>query len=80
MTDGAPETLTSDQNGSAPFGPSNGSAAPIASEASPAMPKIYIYLKAQSGQILCGYFEPSKLRKLVKHFVECEVLQKPPNI
>lgn len=28
MTDGAPETLFADQNGSAPFGPSNCSAAP----------------------------------------------------
>ncbi len=27
MTDGAPETLQPDQNGSAPFGPANGSAA-----------------------------------------------------
>ena len=29
MTDGAPESLTSDQNGSAPFGPANGWAAAL---------------------------------------------------
>ncbi len=37
--------------------------------------KVFILLKGESGQVLRGYFDESKLIKLVKHFVECEKLE-----
>jgi hypothetical protein len=39
--------------------------------------RIYAYIKAPSGQILCGYFDQIKLPKLVEFFVECEQSELP---
>ncbi len=39
---------------------------------------IYAYLKAPSGQTLCGYFDGPRLCKLVEFFVKCEKIE-PPN-
>ena len=48
-------------------------AAPCSADvASGLSPKIYIYLKGQSGQTLFGYFEKTKLSGLVEHFIDCE--------